>query len=63
MVNTSFDLIKNNTSLNGKNILICGISYKENTPDLRFSPSLKLIKILKNKNTTVSILDPYHKTR
>ena len=62
MVNTSFDLIKNNTNLNGKNILICGVSYKENTSDLRFSPSLQLIKILKNKNTTVSILDPYHKT-
>ena len=62
MVNTSFDLIKNNTNLNGKNILICGISYKENTSDLRFSPSLQLIKILKNKNTKISILDPYHKT-
>ena len=62
MVNTSFDLIKNNVGLNGKNILICGISYKENTPDLRFSPSLKLIKILKSKNSKISILDPYHKT-
>ena len=62
MVNTSFDLIKNNVGLNRKNILICGVSYKENTPDLRFSPSLKLIKILKSKNSKISILDPYHNT-
>lgn len=62
MVNTSFELIKDHTSLNNKNILICGISYKENTSDLRFSPSLQLIEILKNKNSKISIFDPYHNT-
>ena len=61
MVDTSFDFIKNNVNLNKKKILICGITYKEDTPDIRFSPSLQLINILKNKKSKISILDPYHK--
>ncbi len=46
-------------SLNGAKILILGISYKKDVDDMRESPSLKLIEILKAKGATVDYNDPY----
>ena len=63
MVNTSVNLIKKKVkNLKKKNVLICGVSYKENTSDTRFSPSIDLIKKIKNKCAKISVLDPYHQS-
>ena len=41
------------------NILICGISYKENTNDIRNSHGLQIASLLKEKGCTVSLWDPH----
>lgn len=46
-------------SLKGANILILGVAYKKNVDDMRESPSLELIRILKEKGANVSYNDPY----
>lgn len=46
-------------SLNGAKILILGASYKKNIDDMRESPSLKIIEILKGKGAEVDYNDPY----
>lgn len=60
MVKTSFNYIKNKLKfLKNKKILICGLSYKSDTSDTRYSSSLELIKILKKNGSIISVLDPY----
>lgn len=46
-------------SLNGAKVLILGAAYKKNIDDMRESPSLKLIEILRSKGADVSYNDPY----
>lgn len=46
-------------SLNGSKILILGASYKKDIDDMRESPSLKLIEILREKGAKVDYNDPY----
>ena len=46
-------------TLNGSRILIIGASYKKNIDDMRESPSVKLIEILKDKGANVDYHDPY----
>lgn len=46
-------------SLNGSKVLILGASYKKDIDDMRESPSLKLIEILREKGTEVDYNDPY----
>jgi UDP-N-acetyl-D-glucosamine dehydrogenase len=46
-------------SLNGAKVLILGAAYKKNIDDMRESPSLKLIEILRSKGAAVSYNDPY----
>jgi UDP-N-acetyl-D-glucosamine dehydrogenase len=46
-------------SLNGSKILILGASYKKDIDDMRESPSLKLIEILREKGANVDYNDPY----
>lgn len=46
-------------SLKGASILILGVAYKKNVDDLRESPSLEIIRILKDKGANVSYNDPY----
>jgi UDP-N-acetyl-D-glucosamine dehydrogenase len=46
-------------SLNGSRILILGASYKKDIDDMRESPSLKLIEILREKGAEVDYNDPY----
>jgi len=54
-------------SLNGSRILILGLAYKPDIDDLRESPSLELIELLKAKGAKVDYNDPYfpqtHKQR
>ncbi len=46
-------------SIKGTNIGILGISYKANVSDLRRSPSLEIIKILKDKGAKLHLYDPH----
>ena len=52
-------LNSNGKSLKGANILILGVAYKKNVDDMRESPSLELIRILREKGANVSYNDPY----
>jgi UDP-N-acetyl-D-glucosamine dehydrogenase len=52
-------LNKYKKSLNGSKVLILGASYKKDIDDMRESPSLKLIEILREKGVTVDYNDPY----
>lgn len=46
-------------SLKGAEVLLVGIAYKEDVGDLRESPALKLIELLRRAGTKVSYNDPY----
>lgn len=46
-------------SIKGTKIGVLGLSYKANVGDLRESPSLELIQILKEKGAEILIFDPF----
>ena len=46
-------------SLNGAKILVLGVAYKKDVEDIRESPSLKLIQLLRAKGAEVSYNDPH----
>lgn len=46
----------------GAKILILGVAYKKNVDDIRESPSLKIMELLKEKNMEVDYNDPYIST-
>ncbi|MDO8885570.1 nucleotide sugar dehydrogenase [Candidatus Oleimmundimicrobium sp.] len=46
-------------SIKGSKILILGVAYKKDIDDLRESPALKVIEILRQKGALVSYHDPY----
>jgi len=54
-------------SLNGARVLVLGLAYKKNIDDIRESPSIELIEILKHRGAKVDYNDPYipttHKQR
>ena len=58
----AFKILKDNKIKNNK-ILILGLSYKKNIDDIRESPALEIIKILKIKNlkliTLIHILNKF----
>lgn len=45
--------------VNGTKVGILGLSYKANVGDIRESPALKVIELLKKKGAVVEIFDPY----
>ena len=45
-------------TLKEKNITILGLSFKENTDDIRESISIKLIKLLLTKGASITVYDP-----
>ena len=45
--------------LQGSRVLVLRIAYKKNVDDMRESPSVELMSILKNKGTIVTYSDPY----
>ena len=61
MPKTSFEYLKLKTKLIGKKILVCGLTYKEDTNDTRNSPTLDLIKLLSKKSSKISVYDPWVK--
>ncbi len=46
--------------LNGSRILMLGMSYKKDIDDLRESPSLTIIELLRHEGAEVVYNDPYH---
>lgn len=46
-------------SLKGSAVLVLGVAYKKDVDDLRESPSLELIKILREKGAKVDFNDPF----
>jgi UDP-N-acetyl-D-glucosamine dehydrogenase len=51
-------LLRFNKELSKAKILIIGVTYKKDVKDLRKSPALDIIEILKKKKTAVSYFDP-----
>jgi UDP-N-acetyl-D-glucosamine dehydrogenase len=49
---------ENSGSLKGKKILVCGLSYKPDVADVRESPSLHLIMLLREIGAEISWYDP-----
>ncbi len=46
-------------SLSGARVLVLGVAYKKDVEDVRESPSLKLIQLLREKGANASYNDPY----
>ena len=46
-------------SLAGSKVLVLGVSYKPNIGDMRESPALKIIELIRNAGAKVSYHDPY----
>lgn len=44
-----------------KSVIVCGLSYKPDTEDMRDSPGFKVIKELKNNGFQVAAYDPFFK--
>ena len=51
-------LQKNGKELKNSKILLMGVTFKENCPDIRNSKSLDLFKLLKDKECQVDVTDP-----
>jgi len=49
-------------SINGSKILVLGLAYKRDIDDLRESPSLTIIELLRDKGANVAYNDPYFPT-
>ena len=45
--------------LSGARILILGLAYKKNVPDIRESPSFKLMELIEGRGAKVDFHDPY----
>jgi UDP-N-acetyl-D-glucosamine dehydrogenase len=52
-------LNRSRKSINGSKVLVLGLAYKRDIDDLRESPSLTIIELLREKGATVSYNDPY----
>jgi UDP-N-acetyl-D-glucosamine dehydrogenase len=46
-------------SLKGSKVLVLGVAYKEDIGDVRESPALKLIRLLRNAGADISYHDPH----
>ncbi len=51
-------MIKKNINVNGSKVLILGITFKENCPDVRNTKAVDLINALKDYGTNITIHDP-----
>ena len=60
VVNKLMDgLNKHQKSLNGSRILVLGIAYKKNVDDMRESPSVEIMELLRDKGAEVAYSDPH----
>lgn len=55
-------LNKHKKALNGSRVLVLGIAYKKDVDDLRESPALTIIELLRKEGVEVSYNDPYFPT-
>ena len=55
-------LNEHSKSIKGSKILVLGLAYKRDIDDLRESPSLTIIELLREKGAVVSYNDPYFPT-
>ncbi|MBI3074473.1 MAG: nucleotide sugar dehydrogenase [Deltaproteobacteria bacterium] len=46
-------------AVNGSRVLVCGVSYKRDSDDLRESPALDVIELLLERSATVDFHDPH----
>ena len=46
-------------ALSRSKVLVIGLAYKKNVPDIRESPSLKLMKLIEERKGTACYYDPY----
>lgn len=54
-----YEIIQNIKNLSKSNLLFLGLSFKENTDDVRESPALRIIPKLKNKTKKIFAHDPF----
>jgi len=60
IVNQTFnEMLKANKEVKGANILILGLTFKENCPDIRNTRVINLIEKLKELNIKVDVFDPW----
>jgi len=59
---TANALNEHSKSIKGSKILVLGLAYKRDIDDLRESPSLTIIELLREKGAIVSYNDPYFPT-
>ena len=52
-------MVQNDLKIKGGNILVLGITFKENCPDVRNTKAVDVIRNLENYGTNVSIHDPW----
>ena len=52
-------MIKKHIQVNGSKVLILGITFKENCPDVRNTKAVDLVKSLKDYGTNITIHDPW----
>jgi UDP-N-acetyl-D-glucosamine dehydrogenase len=53
--------LRQSKAVNGAKVLVLGLAYKKNVDDMRESPSLELITILRQRKADVDYHDPYIK--
>ena len=59
---TASALNEHRKSIKGSKILVLGLAYKRDIDDLRESPSLTIIELLRDKGALVSYNDPFFPT-
>lgn len=52
-------LLENDIAIKGATILLLGVTFKENCPDIRNSKVFDIVSYLKEKGANVSVFDPY----
>jgi UDP-N-acetyl-D-glucosamine dehydrogenase len=52
-------LNKQKKALNGAHVMLLGVAYKKDIDDLRESPALTIIELLRKEGVTISYNDPY----
>lgn len=57
--NIASALNEHSKAIKGSKILVLGVAYKRDVDDLRESPSLAIIELLREKGATVAYNDPY----
>ena len=51
-------MIESNIKVNGSTVLVMGVTFKENVPDMRNSKVLEVINKLKEYHINVKVVDP-----